>query len=63
MKKENVRVGRGTDAQGNKYVLLVVGGKQIPLDPEKAEEFSRALSAAAQDVKALRDNDLRAALN
>lgn len=63
MRKANVRVGRGTNAQGKKYVLLVVGDKQIPLEPEKAEEFASALREAARDVRALRDNDLRAELN
>lgn len=52
--KENVKVGRGSDSQKNRYVLLTVGKKQIPLDPERAEEIADALKAAAHDVRLLR---------
>lgn len=63
MKKENVRVCRGADSQKNRYVLLAVGAKQIPLDPEKAEEIADALKTAARDVRRLRSCQKTANLN
>ena len=62
MKREKVKVFRGTDKRNNKYVLLDVGASRISLDPDKAEELAHALQTAARDVRSLRGRK-RADLN